>query len=126
MWKWWAASGFAIVLAILALDEVTPAVAQNWAVSDRGFRVDWESAETKRGTTIRGYVNTDLGSGATNIRLIIESLDGAGQVVATTVGYLHGSAPPFGRLYFEVPLKAPAPSYRVRVGAWDPDSRGGM
>jgi hypothetical protein len=125
MWKWWAAIGFAIALAILALDELAPAVAQSWAVPDRGFRVDWESVQTKRGLTIRGYVNNDLGYGATNIRLVIESLDASGQVAATTIGYLQGSAPPFGRLYFEVPVKAPASSYRVRIAAWDPVARGG-
>ena len=126
MWKWWAVSGLALVLAILALDEVTPAVAQSWAVSDRGFRVTWEPAETKRGTVIRGYVNNDLGTGATNLRFIIESLDAAGQVAATTIGYPQGTVGPSDRLYFEVPLKAPASSYRVRLAAWDPVGRGGM
>ncbi len=75
---------------------------------------------------IRGYVNNESGTGATNFRLVIESLDGAGQVAATTIGYLQGDALAFDRLYFEVPLKAPASSYRVRVGAWDAVGRGGM
>ena len=126
MWRWWAVMGFAVVLAILALDTVTPARAQNWALSDRGFRLDWEPAATKRGTAIRGYVYNDLGYEATKIQLVIDSLDPGGQVVATMVGYLSGTAPAFNRLYFEVPVKAPASTYRVRIAAWEPASRGGM
>lgn len=115
----------ALVAAVTGLRAVTPAAAQSWTTPDRGFRIDWEAAHTRRGHVIRGYVYNDSGYTAANIRLLIEALDAGGQVATTTVGYLPGTAPPFDRLYFEVPLKAPAASYRVRVGSWEPAARGG-
>ena len=117
--------GLMVVAATAGLKAVAPATAQSWTTTDRGFRLDWEPAQTKRGTVIRGYLNNDSGYTAANVRLIIESIDAGGQVAATTIGYLPGTAPPFDRLYFEVPLKAAAASYRVRVGSWEPIGRGG-
>jgi hypothetical protein len=125
MWRLLTATGLAVVLAILALDAVTPAVAQNWVMPDRGFRVDWESAVTKRGTALRGYVYNDHPYGVTQVRLLIDTLDASGQVAATKVGYLAGEAPAFNRLYFEVPVTGPASSYRVRVASWEAMGRGG-
>ena len=124
MWRFVAATAATLMVASLTLDPVTPAVAQNWAMPDQGFRVDWEPATTKRGAALRGYVYNDHGFGAINIRLLIESLDASGQVTATTVGYPPGLAPAFNRLYFEVPVAA-ASRYRVRVAGWDAIGRGG-
>ena len=118
-------SALAIVAAVAGLEAVTPAAAQSWTMTDRGFRVEWEQAQTRRGPVLRGYVHNELPYTAGHIRLLIELLDAAGQVTGTTVGYLPGTAPAFDRLYFEVPLKATAASYRVRVGSWEPIGRGG-
>jgi hypothetical protein len=93
--------------------------------ADRIFRVEWESATTKRGPVLRGYVWNDQGYAAGNVRLFIESLDASGAVAATTVGYVLGVIGPFDRLYFEVKLAAPATNYRVRVASWEPQGRGG-
>lgn len=114
----------ALLVSVLVLDALT-VDAQQWMTPAHDFRVDWEPITSRRGPAVRGYVYNDGGHAATNIRLIVESLDGAGQLAATTIGYLAGTAPPFGRLYFVVPLAAPATSYRVRVGSWDPLGRGG-
>ncbi len=114
----------ALLVSALMLDALT-VDAQQWMTPADGFRVEWEPMTSKRGPAVRGYVYNDRGYIAGNIRLIVESLDGAGQLAATTIGYLPGTAPPFGRLYFEVPVSAPATSYRVRVGAWEPLGRGG-
>ena len=115
----------ALAAGVAGSQAVTPAAAQSWTTPDRGFRVEWEAAQARRGPVIRGYVHNDSGYTAANVRLLIESLDAGGQVTATTIGYLPGTAPPFDRLYFEVPLKATAPTYRVRVGSWEPIGRGG-
>ncbi|MBI2204771.1 MAG: hypothetical protein HYU41_13050 [Candidatus Rokubacteria bacterium] len=120
--------GFALVgaltVAVLTLDALS-VDAQSWTTPADGFRVEWEPMTSQRGPAVRGYVYNDGGHVAGNIRLIVESLDGAGQLAATTIGYLSGTAPAFGRLYFEVPVKAPATSYRVRVGSWEAVERGG-
>lgn len=118
-------SVLAVVAAAAGLQAVTPASGQSWTTPNPGFRVEWEPTQTRRGLVIRGYVHNDSGYTAANVRLLIESLDAGGQVAATTVGYLPGTAPPFNRLYFEVPVKAAAASYRVRVGSWEPIGRGG-
>jgi hypothetical protein len=115
----------ALATAAAGLEAVTPAAAQSWTTPDRGFRVEWEPVQGKRGPVIRGYLHNDSGYTVANVRLIIESIDAGGQLANTTIGYLPGTAPPFDRLYFEVPLKAPAASYRVRVGSWEPIGRGG-
>ena len=119
-----------VVLAVAStigeLPVATPAAAQSWTVPDRGnFRIDWEAAQARRGPVIRGYLYNHSGYTATNIRLVIDSVDAGGQVGETTIGYLPGTAPPFDRLYFEVPLKATGTNYRVRVGSWEPIGRGG-
>jgi hypothetical protein len=118
-------AGFAIVMTIVTVDPMTPATAQSWVMPDRDFRVDWEQATKRRGTVLRGYIHNTAGSSATNIRLLVESLDARGQVVATNVGYVQGTIAPFDRLYYEVPIATPASSYRVRVGSWDLVGRGG-
>jgi hypothetical protein len=107
------------------LNAVSPVSAQSWTMTDRGFRIDFETAQTRRGTVLRGYLNNETGYTAANIRLIVESVDAGGQVTASNVAYLMGTAPPFGRLYFEAPVTTPAPSYRLRVGSWEPAARGG-
>lgn len=114
----------ALIAAVLLLDALT-VDAQQWTTPADGFRVDWEPTTSKRGLVLRGYVYNDGGHAAGNIRLIVESLDGAGQLAATTVAYVSGTAPAFGRVYFEAPLAAPASTYRVRVGSWEPLFRGG-
>ena len=127
MVRFWGPIAAVLVAAVLALDAVTPADAQQWAMptAERFFRVEWEPAETKRGTVLRGYVWNDQGHAAGNVRLFIESIDGGGAVAATTVGYVLGVIAPFDRLYFEVKLAAPATNYRVRVASWEPQGRGG-
>lgn len=127
MVRFWGLLAALLVAAVLALDAVAPASAQQWAMpgGDRFFRVDWEPATTQRGTVLRGYVFNDHGHAAGNVRLFIESLDPTGAVAATTVGYVPGVVGPSDRLYFEVKLSAPATNYRVRVATWEPQGRGG-
>jgi hypothetical protein len=125
MLRFWGPIAALLIVTVVALDVLTPADAQQWTTPDRGFRVDWEPVTTKRGATVlRGYVRNDTGHHIGNLRLLIESLDASGAVATTTVWSPPGIAPAFDRLYFEVPLSAPATSYRVRVAAWDPVGRG--
>jgi hypothetical protein len=50
---------------------------------------------------------------------MVESLDAGGQVATRTIGYVSGTVPPSSRVYFQVVLPAPSPSYRVFVLSWD-------
>ena len=103
----------------------TTVSAQSYAIQglDRFFRIESTSAPGSRGPVISGYVYNIYGHTADHVRLIIESVDGAGQVTASTVVALLGTIGPGDRVYFQ----AVAPregSYRVRVASYDPIGRG--
>ena len=114
-------------LMTLALSR-RPAQAQAFGGSQPGsdIRVEWEAGTTRRGQpAVTGYVHNERGLIATNVRLLIESLDGAGQVVGRQVGFVDGGVPVKGRSYFEVRVNTPGASYRVTVGSVDWGGGGG-
>jgi len=93
--------------------------------SDGRFRVNWETAQTKKGAPlIAGYVENTRGNGAANIRLQVETLDAQGQVVATTTALVPGYLGGFSRTYFEAPLEKTGLGYRVTIASWDPAGNG--
>jgi len=82
----------------------------------QNFRVEWEVAARRDGRPLLdGYVYSSYGLAASDVRLLVETLDASGQTVAKTVGYVDSLVPPFGRTYFTVRLPAPGASYRVTV-----------
>ncbi len=87
---------------------------------DPRLRLDWE-AGTRRGgkPVIQGYLYNDYGRPATDIHLLVETLDAAGAVTARTIGFVVGVVQFNDRVYFEVPLKATGASYRVTVTSFD-------
>ncbi|MEX2223137.1 MAG: hypothetical protein WEG40_15200 [Candidatus Rokuibacteriota bacterium] len=93
---------------------------------DARIRLDWEAGTTRRGKpVIQGYVLNDHGRPAADVRLLVETLDTSGAVVARTIGFVHGVVNFNDRAYFEVPLKAPGASYRVTVTSLDWRAGGG-
>jgi hypothetical protein len=61
------------------------------------------------------------------VRLLVETLDASGAVIASSVGFVQGLVPFNDRTYFEVPLTKPGASYRVGITAFDwRDCGGGM
>ncbi len=77
---------------------------------------------------VSGYVyNQRAGSYAVSVRLLVEALDGSGQVVGSTIGYVLGEVPPSNRSYFEIKAPAKAASYRVTIEsfAWRAYGAGG-
>ena len=126
MVRLWGPALALLVMAVVALNAVAPAGAQQWAIPDPGFKVEFEPGTTKRGANVlRGYVTNPHGYNAGSVKLLIEGLDASGNVATTTVGFLPGLLPAFNRLYFEVPVKTPTPSYRVRVASYESLNRGG-
>lgn len=84
---------------------------------DGDLRVEGTGSEDRRGRpVVSGYVyNQRAGTYAVGVRLLVEALDGAGQVVGSTTGYVLGDVPPSNRSYFEVKAPAKAASYRVTI-----------
>ena len=98
---------------------LTPLVA-GW---EQYFKLEW-SPPTDNGR-ISGYILNDWGSPANRIQLLVEGLDQAGQVVNQRVEWLGTMLTPGMRAYFEVRSPGPAPTYRVRVFAFDWIQSGG-
>jgi len=93
------------------------------------LRVEWTGSEDRRGrSVVSGYVyNQRAGSYAVSVRLLVEALDGSGQVAGSTTGYVFGDVPPSNRSYFEIKAPAKAASYRVTIEsfAWRAYGAGG-
>jgi hypothetical protein len=86
------------------------------------FTVDWQSVEHRGQSMVAGYVTNVSPYETTQVRLLVESLDGAGRVTAQKVTWVPGDLLGGGRAYFQVPT-APAPAYRVRVFSYDRTER---
>ena len=70
---------------------------------DGDLRVEGTGSEDRRGRpVVSGYVyNQRAGTYAVSVRLRVEALDGAGQVVGSTTGFVFGDVPPSNGAYFE-------------------------
>jgi hypothetical protein len=85
---------------------------------ERFFKLEWH-APAGNGHPITGYILNDWGFPATRIQLLVEGLAQDGQVLNQRVEWLGTLLTPGMRAYFEVPAPGPAPTYRVRVFAFD-------
>ena len=88
--------------------------------TDRYFSLEWQPDERRGRPLVSGYVTNQWGLSMRNVRLRVDALDAAGAATATYIGYVNGQLTPGARVYFEVPVQAKAPSYRVTVLSWDP------
>ncbi|MEX2221370.1 MAG: hypothetical protein WEG40_06180 [Candidatus Rokuibacteriota bacterium] len=97
--------------------------------TDADLRVEWTASEDRRGRpVVSGYVfNQRAGAYAVSVRLLVEALDGSGQVVGSTTGDVLGEVPPSNRSYFEVKAPVKAAAYRVTIQsfAWRAYGAGG-
>jgi hypothetical protein len=82
------------------------------------FSIEWAATEQgPNARTVRGYVSSQYGEFATNLRVLAQAIDSGGDVVDQRIAYVPGGVGGFGRAYFEVPNLPAAPNYRVSV--WD-------
>jgi len=120
-------------MALLALGPTSPvspvreASALGAASSiDPRIRLDWEVGAGWAGRpVIRGYVYNDYGRPASDVHLLVETLDGSGAVIARNIGFVRGVVQLNDRSYFEVPLKISGVSYRVSVTSLEWKGGGG-
>jgi hypothetical protein len=114
------------VLATLVLLLPAAVSAQSYAIqgTERYFRVESAASQGRRGPVVSGYVHNIYGHTADRVRLVIESLDGAGQVTDSAFVYIVGSIGPGDRAYFEAPPPRDGANYRIRVISFDPVGRG--
>jgi len=112
----------AVLVGTLAAASEAPAqsLTPHFPWWERYFTVSWEPFDRRGQPYLSGYVVSSYGETATRVQLLVDSLDASGQIVAQRVEWLGGSnLPGFSRTYFEVPIRQQAPSYRVRVFAFD-------
>jgi hypothetical protein len=91
---------------------------------ERLFDLSWQPAQHRGQPVVEGYVNNTSPYELTHIRVLVESLDGAGQVTDQRVAWLPGELGGGGRLFFQVPAP-PAPAYRVRILSYERLGRDG-
>ena len=111
-----AASGIAQGAAML-----TPLVVDG----ERYFRVEWQAADTNGRPLVHGRIRNEYGFPARKIRLLVDSLDATGAVIAQTLVYVPFDVSPGTGAYFEARLPARAASYRVSIFQWEWIQSGG-
>ena len=108
----------AVVLALTLGLAVGAGGAQGFgsAAPERFFRVEAEGGQGRGGRpVVRGYVYNNYGQPAGRMQLLVESLDGSGQVTGRTLVHVDQIVPPFSRSYFDAPVGTAGASYRVMV-----------
>ena len=114
-------------LGVLSVVFFAPGVAaaQNRVAQAPGlFRFDVEQAATShRGPGVEGYLHNDLPWRITNVRLRVQSVDPAGNVIGEASGWVLGDVAAGGQGYFFVSVSSPAAAYRVTVESFDRISR---
>ena len=91
---------------------------------DPHFQLEWQTTSTAQGSMIEGFVHNRSGLIADRMRLSIEQLDTAGNVVGTTAIWVMGTIAGNSRAWFRAPVP-PAASYRVEILSFDWLGRGG-
>ena len=83
--------------------------------------VNWQATQDNQGRPlIVGRVVTQGGKSSYCIpRLLVETLDPQGRVTAERMGFIPGTVGPYDNVYFEEPIRAPGPGYRVSIASWD-------
>jgi hypothetical protein len=116
-----------VIVGLATWEPTTRAVALDATSSvDARIRLDWEVGDPHRGRpVIQGFVYNDYLRPASDVRLLVETLDASGAVIARDVGFVRGVVESSGRNYFEVPLRTRGGSYRVSVTGFDWKGCGG-
>ena len=106
-----------VAMGLLALG---PAWAGAGGVDQDKFRMEWEPRLIGgRAPAVQGYVENHSRLRVGDVRLRIDSLDTAGQVVGESFGWVIGDVPASGRAFFVIRVTVPGATYRVTVESYD-------
>jgi hypothetical protein len=86
---------------------------------ERLFRLSWEPGERRGRTMVSGTILNDSPYIIVTVQLLLDTLDGQGNVVDQQVSWGPTHLSPFSHAAFEIPVARPAANYRVRVLAYD-------
>jgi len=116
--------GFVTIVGVAAGPSAGAELEPQVAGWERIFTVSWQPGQYRGQPVVEGYVTNVSPYDTTQIRVLVESLDGAGQVTVQRIAWVPGDLGGGGRLFFQVPA-APAPAFRVRVFSYDRIERDG-
>ena len=112
-----------LIAALLGLWVTAEAGAQT-LVSLESFRVEWAPrTEPWVKPGVDGYVYNDSSYRVGNVRLRVETLDGANQPVSERFSWVYGNIDARGRGHFVLPPPAAGGTYRITVVSCDPVAR---
>jgi len=114
----------AAVVVLLGADRASAQLYTPATIAD-DFRVEWQVGQNRKGPMIDGYVYNQAMMTADHMRLKIDQLDAAGNVVGSTPAVVLGTVPNNGRAYFTASVPSAA-SYRVQPYSWDWTGGGGV
>jgi hypothetical protein len=83
------------------------------------FKLAWEPAQRSGRPVVQGTIVNDSPYEIAAVQLLLDALDGQGNVVDQQVSWGPSALGPFSRAPFEIAVERPAASYRVRVLAFD-------
>jgi hypothetical protein len=114
--------GAAFLACFLWLYAGTAQAERSTIVGNAGtITLDWQATQDRAGRgLIAGHVITYGGKAGYCIpRLLVETLDAQGKVIAQNMGFIPGYVGGYDNVYFEEPIRAPGPAYRVSIASWD-------
>jgi hypothetical protein len=114
--------GTALLACWLWLDASPAQAERTTIVGNAGtITLDWQATKDRAGHgLIVGHVITYGGKAGYCIpRLLVETLDAQGQMIAQHMGFIPGYIGGYDNVYFEEPIRAPGPAYRVSIASWD-------
>ena len=82
------------------------------------FSLEWQSSPRGTQRVVQNYIKNNWGLTAANMRLLVEAIEPPDRLVSQRIIWLGGQLTPGTRAYFETSMP-PAPTYRVRVFAYD-------
>lgn len=108
--------------ALLVAAAVGVALGQGFGApaAERFFRVEVGPGKPWRGKdTVTGYVYNDYGHSATNVTIVVHTLDASGVIIDRTTVSVDRIIPPFGRADFYAPVSTPGARYTGTVLYFD-------
>ena len=122
-----SAASLLATVSIAAPPRPAHAQAVTAETAPRFFRLEYAPGTDRRGRpVVSGYAYLNAtGQGAARVRLLVETLDAAGQPVASQIAYVDEDIVLGARNYFELRPKTPGAAYRVSVYSADWIKAGG-
>ena len=114
--------GAALCASLLSIGAGPPQPERSTISGNAGtITLEWEATQDKRGRPlIVGHMITyGAKSGYCTPRLLVETLDAQGRVIAQNTGFIPGFVGGYDHVYFEEPVRAPGPAYRVSISSWN-------